>query len=96
MLAACVLSVLIPVCSQQPTCSPRVLTPPPRLPSAPRDCKQIHAAPVWLRGAAAALAGGGSRNYEEPESLEGADTIEDFYEVGGTGGTWGWLGGRQL
>jgi hypothetical protein len=51
-----------------------------------RDCKQAHAAPVWLRGAAAALAGGGARGMEEPESLPGADTMDEFYEVRHPGG----------
>jgi hypothetical protein len=48
-----------------------------------RDCKQATAAPVWLRGAAAALAGGRAGGMEEPELLPGADTIEEYYEVGG-------------
>jgi hypothetical protein len=65
-------------------------TPAPRpgRPSRPRDCKQAHAAPVWLRGAAAALAGNSARGMEEPESLPGAETIDEFYEVRGWG--WGW------
>ena len=47
-----------------------------------KDCKQVTAAPVWLRGAAAALAGGaaGARGAEEPEALEGADEMDDYYE----------------
>jgi DNA replication licensing factor MCM3 len=56
-----------------------------------RDCKQAAAAPVWLRGAAAALAGGGGRAYEDPEALEGAETIDEYYEVGGGFGRLGRL-----
>jgi hypothetical protein len=37
---------------------------------------------VWLRGAAAALAGGAARGMDEWEALEGADTVDDYYEVG--------------
>lgn len=46
-----------------------------------RDCKQTVAAPVWLRGAAAALAGGAGRGLVEWENLEGADTVDEYYEV---------------
>ncbi|KAI8469933.1 MAG: MCM2/3/5 family-domain-containing protein [Monoraphidium minutum] len=45
-----------------------------------RDCKQASAAPVWLRGAAAALAGGAARGLEEWEALPGAEDIDEYYE----------------